>query len=95
MGFELSQLPRLYLVAIWPLVGFLMPSSINSSIIAFIFSKYSSPSITTVGQNGIEMGGKAAQMLIDRLETELEEEEHYKTEVIETHLVIRESTPTL
>jgi LacI family transcriptional regulator len=60
-----------------------------------IISKYSSPSITTVGQNGIEMGGKAAQMLIDRLETELDEEEHYKTEVIETHLVIRESTPTL
>jgi LacI family transcriptional regulator len=60
-----------------------------------IISKYSSPSITTVGQNGIEMGNKAAQMLIDRLERELEEEEHYKTEVIETHLVIRESTPTL
>ncbi|CAM3990310.1 LacI family DNA-binding transcriptional regulator [Flavobacterium antarcticum] len=60
-----------------------------------IISKYSSPSITTVGQNGIEMGNKAAQMLIDRLETELQEEEHYKTEVIETHLVIRESTPTL
>lgn len=60
-----------------------------------IISKYSSPTITTVGQNGIEMGQKAAQMLIDRLETELEEEEHYKTEVIETHLVIRESTPTL
>lgn len=60
-----------------------------------IISKYSSPSITTVGQNGIEMGNKAARMLIERLETELEEEEHYKTEVIETHLVIRESTPTL
>lgn len=60
-----------------------------------IISKYSSPSITTVGQNGIKMGGKAAQMLIDRLETELEEEEHYKTEVIDTELVIRESTPTL
>ena len=68
------------------------------SVIGFtdgIISKYSSPSITTVGQNGIEMGGKAAQMLIDRLETELDEEEHYKTEVIETHLVVRESTPTL
>ena len=68
------------------------------SVIGFtdgIISKYSSPSITTVGQNGIEMGNKAAQMLIERLETELEEEEHYKTQVIETHLVIRESTPTL
>lgn len=60
-----------------------------------IISKYSSPTITTVGQNGIEMGQKAAQMLIERLETEEDEEEHYKTEVIETHLVIRESTPTL
>ena len=70
----------------------------NLAVIGFtdgIISKYSSPSITTVGQNGIEMGNKAAQMLIDRLETELAEEEHYKTEVIETHLVIRESTPTL
>ena len=60
-----------------------------------IISKYSSPSITTVGQNGIKMGNKAAQMLIDRLETEEEEEEHYRTEVIETNLVVRESTPTL
>ena len=59
-----------------------------------IISKYSSPSITTVGQNGIKMGNKAAQMLIARLETE-EEEEHYRTEVIETNLVVRESTPTL
>ncbi|MFT3795066.1 LacI family DNA-binding transcriptional regulator [Flavobacterium sp.] len=68
------------------------------SVIGFtdgIISKYSSPSITTVSQNGIKMGGKAAQMLIDRLESEDEEEEHYKTEVIETHLVLRESTPTL
>jgi len=68
------------------------------SVIGFtdgIISKYSSPSITTVSQNGIKMGGKAAKMLIERLESEEEEEEHYKTEVIETHLVIRESTPTL
>jgi LacI family transcriptional regulator len=70
----------------------------NMAVIGFtdgIISKYSSPSITTVGQNGIKMGNKAAQMLINRLETELEEEEHYKTEIIETHLVIRESAPTL
>jgi LacI family transcriptional regulator len=76
--------------------GIIVPE--DMAIIGFtdgIISKYSSPSITTVGQNGIKMGNKAAQMLIDRLETELEEEEHYKTEVIETHLVIRESTPTL
>jgi LacI family transcriptional regulator len=58
-----------------------------------IISKYSSPSITTVSQNGIKMGGKAATMLIDRLEANEEVEESYKTEVIETELVSRESTP--
>lgn len=68
------------------------------SIIGFtdgIISKYSSPSITTVSQNGVKMGNKAAMMLINRLdieEQEEEHEEHYKTEVIETHLVEREST---
>jgi LacI family transcriptional regulator len=66
------------------------------SIIGFtdgIISKYSSPSITTVSQNGIRMGEKAAKMLIEKLEIEEEEyEEQYKTEVIETELVEREST---
>ena len=58
-----------------------------------IISKYSSPSISTVGQNGIKMGEKAAKMLIERLENEEDDyDEHYKTEVIETELVIREST---
>ena len=74
-------------------LGLKIPEDI--SIIGFtdgIISEYSSPSITTVSQNGIKMGEKAAQMLIDRLESEEEEEEHYKTEVIETHLVEREST---
>jgi LacI family transcriptional regulator len=60
-----------------------------------IISTYSSPSITTVSQNGIKMGSKAAQMLIERLESEDEDNEQYITEVIETHLVQRESTPIL
>jgi LacI family transcriptional regulator len=74
-------------------IGLKIPEDV--SIIGFtdgIISKYSSPSITTVSQNGIKMGNKAAKMLIERLESEEEEEEHYKTEVIETHLVVREST---
>jgi len=78
-------------------VGLDVPNDI--SIIGFtdgIISKYSSPSITTVSQDGIEMGGKAAKMLIQRLESEdEEEEEHYRTEVVETHLVERESTKPL
>lgn len=74
-------------------LGLKVPEDI--SIIGFtdgIISKYSSPSITTVSQNGIKMGAKAAQMLIERLEAEDEEDEKYRTEVIETELVEREST---
>ena len=70
------------------------------SVIGFtdgIISQFSTPSITTVSQNGIKMGGSAARLLIDRLEMEEAEEENelYRTELIETHLVQRESTPTL
>lgn len=74
-------------------LGLIIPKDI--SIIGFtdgIISQYSSPSITTVSQNGIKMGNIAAKLLIDRLEAEEEEEETYYTKVIETHLVEREST---
>ncbi|RWW93835.1 LacI family DNA-binding transcriptional regulator [Flavobacterium cerinum] len=78
--------------------GLKVPDDI--SVIGFtdgIISEFSTPSITTVSQNGIKMGGAAAKMLIDRLEMEEEEEENeqYKIELIETHLVERESTATL
>lgn len=66
------------------------------SVIGFtdgIISQFSTPSITTVSQNGIKMGRKAAKMLIDRLEKEVEDES-YSTEIIETELVLRESTTT-
>nr|WP_294925543.1 LacI family DNA-binding transcriptional regulator [uncultured Flavobacterium sp.] len=69
------------------------------AVIAFtdgIISKYSTPTITTVSQSGKKMGNKAAKMLIERLEAEHNEEEeeneNYTTEVIETHLIKREST---
>ncbi|MBC5840895.1 LacI family DNA-binding transcriptional regulator [Flavobacterium sp. F-380] len=69
------------------------------AVIAFtdgIISKYSTPTITTVNQSGIKMGNRAAKILINRLEeeekTDEEEEENYKTEIIETHLIEREST---
>jgi LacI family transcriptional regulator len=74
-------------------IGLRVPEDL--SVIAFtdgIISKYSTPTITTVSQSGIKMGNKAAKMLIERLELEDEEEENYKTEVIETHLIEREST---
>ena len=70
------------------------------SVIGFtdgIISKYSTPSISTVGQNGIVMGEQAAKMLIERLEAEEleyndEYEEQYQTKIIETQLIEREST---
>jgi LacI family transcriptional regulator len=82
-------------------IGLNVPKDL--AVIAFtdgIISKYSTPTITTVSQNGIEMGNKAAQILIDRLEkeeeeidfNEEEEEELYTTTIIETHLIEREST---
>lgn len=80
-------------------MGIKVPEDI--AVIAFtdgIISKYSTPSITTVTQNGIEMGNIAAKILIERLESEHkeydenEEDEIYKTTVIETHLIEREST---
>jgi len=79
-------------------MGLRVPEDI--SVIGFtdgIISQFSTPTITTVSQNGIKMGGRAAKMLIERLEMEEEEEENeqYRTELIETHLVERESTSTL
>ncbi|MFV5702864.1 LacI family DNA-binding transcriptional regulator [Flavobacterium sp. XS2P12] len=76
-------------------IGLNVPEDL--AVIAFTdgtISKYSTPTITTVSQNGIKMGNRAAKMLIERLEAEQddEEEENYKTEVIETHLIEREST---
>lgn len=76
-------------------MGLKVPEDI--SVIGFtdgIISQYSTPSITTVSQNGVKMGGRAAKLLIERLELE-EEDEQYKTEVIDTHLVERESTLSL
>lgn len=76
-------------------MGLTVPDDL--SVIGFtdgIISQFSTPSISTISQNGIKMGGRAAKLLIERLEME-EENEQYTTELIETHLVLRESTATL
>lgn len=58
-----------------------------------VLSRHATPSLTTVKQHGQIMGEKAAELLIDKLENESEEiEEHYRTVIIETDLVEREST---
>lgn len=72
--------------------GYTIPDDI--SVIAFtdgIISKVSNPSLTTVSQHGEEIGERAARLLIDRLETEGDEEPPYTKEIVKTTLVKRES----
>jgi LacI family transcriptional regulator len=95
--FAVNELFAVTIIKTASKMGLKVPEDL--AVIAFtdgIISKYSTPSITTVSQSGKKMGNKAAKMLIDRLEAEHEdddeENENYTTEVIETHLIKREST---
>lgn len=66
------------------------------AIIAFtdgMLSKYASPTLTTIGQKGEDMGSLAATKLIERLESKEDMEESYETVIVKTSLVERESTP--
>ena len=54
-------------------------------------SKFSNPSLTAVSQHGKLMGEKAAELLIERLDQE-DIVVNYKTIVVETELIEREST---
>ena len=76
-------------------MGFRIPEDI--SFIGFtdgLLSRYASPSLTSVAQHGERMGAKAAEMLIDKVEREYDEthQTSYRTEVIPSSLIEREST---
>lgn len=97
--FAVNELFAVTIIKMANKMGIKVPEDL--AVIAFtdgIISKYSTPTITTVSQNGLEMGNVAAKMLIERLEAEEEgieveeNDEVYKTVVIETHLIEREST---
>jgi LacI family transcriptional regulator len=98
--FAVNELFAVTIIKMANKMGIKVPEDL--AVIAFtdgIISKYSTPTITTVSQNGAEMGSMAAKILIERLEVEEQEsgeeeenEEVYKTVVIETHLIEREST---
>ncbi len=55
-------------------------------------SKRFIPSLTTISQHGSRMGEEAARLLIEKLEKSPNEEESYKTIIVETGLIEREST---
>ena len=58
-----------------------------------VLSRHATPSLTTIRQHGQKMGEIAAELLINKLEEENEEvQETYKTIIIETDLIEREST---
>ena len=93
--FAVNELFAVTIIKLANKMGLKIPTDL--AVIAFtngIISKYSTPTITTVSQNGKKMGAKAAKMLIKRLKADdyNEDEENYTTEVISTHLIEREST---
>lgn len=59
-----------------------------------ILARHSNPKLTTVSQHGEIMGTTAAEMLINRLENP-DEEKDFKTKVIKTDIVERNSTRPL
>jgi len=75
--------------------GYKVPQDI--SFIGFtdgLLSKYSQPPLTAIAQHGDKMGEIAAEMLIEKIESEYKEEEEqiFRTEVIEATLIERDST---
>ncbi len=75
-------------------MGFEVPNDI--SFIGFtdgILSKYSKPTLTAIAQHGDQMGEIAAQMLIKRIESPIDEvEEDFRTEIVKATIIAREST---
>lgn len=73
-------------------LGYNIPKDV--SVIGFtdgLLSKHSYPKLTTVSQHAEDLGGRAAQILINRMDNF---DEHYKTstEIVKTSLIVREST---
>ncbi len=76
-------------------MGYRVPEDI--SFIGFtdgLLSRYASPSLTSVAQHGERMGAVAAEMLIGKVEQEYDETDRksFRTEIIRSSLVEREST---
>jgi LacI family transcriptional regulator len=76
-------------------LGFSVPEDI--AFVGFsdgILSKFSKPPLTAVAQHGDQMGQTAAEILIGKIEAEMDEEdiETYRTEIIQATLIERGST---
>ena len=90
-----NEIMAIHAMSIVRKMGLRIPEDI--SFIGFtngLLSQYAVPRLTSVAQHGDRMGEVAAQMLIDRVETEYDEEqvEVFRTEVIDAAIIEREST---
>jgi len=92
--FAVNELYALSAMKVARKLGLNVPNDLQ--VIGFtdgVLSKHSTPSLTTVSQHAQQMGEKAAHLLIDKIETEYnDEEEQFQTIVIATDLIEREST---
>lgn len=64
------------------------------SILGFtdgLISQFTTPSLTTVAQHGYHVGQKSAELLLNEIEFQ-DTEYQYQTKIIETDLILREST---
>ncbi|BAO76000.1 LacI family DNA-binding transcriptional regulator [Winogradskyella sp. PG-2] len=92
--FAVNELYALSAMKVARKLGLDIPNDIQ--VIGFtdgVLSKHATPGLTTVSQHAQQMGERAADLLIDKLESENEEEDEvYQTVVIPTDLIEREST---
>ncbi len=64
------------------------------SVVSFsngVLSRHARPSLTTINQQGVEMGKVSAEILIDKLE-QITSDEEFETRIIQTELLKRETT---
>lgn len=90
--FAVNELYAITAMKVARRLNFNVPQDIQ--VIGFtdgVLSKHATPALTTVSQHALQMGEAAADLLINRLENE-DEEEHFETHVIETTLVERATT---
>ncbi|MBU2939110.1 LacI family transcriptional regulator [Lacinutrix sp. C3R15] len=90
--FAVNELYAITAMKVARKLGLKIPEDIQ--VIGFtdgVLSKHAVPALTTVSQHGKKIGEKAAELLINNLERE-DEEDVYETVVIETELIEREST---
>jgi len=94
--FAVNELYAVTAMKVAKSLGLSVPEDIQ--VIGFsdgVLSKHATPTLTTVSQHAQMMGEKAAELLIQRLENETEDEEeveHFETIIVDTELIERDST---